>query len=401
MGSAVTEWLLQNREKIEKGVDIIGQASEVLAVTVGQLHPVLEAVFRASAELLSNPEGKEAQYLTEQFSKINEKLEDIQAELNQISLELQKTSMNKQNFDREAQMISQYEKFQEFVNAKNNFKEKKKEKFLSHFENTDADMNLDSLYYAVTGENTSGDPMLETVVATEQRSRRAVEDFCASLKKLFVVGIIAAMGYASLKEGQVGDETVKKWQERMEDVENRMKAAVDDCTKNFAEQAKQDMEGQLKEKPGSVNIDFTKSLLDMLVKKYDWVSWSLRVFSDTERNFIFNCLAGKNYHGSAGNPDLQNHFDVITNNNIKVVISFCVEPKPIDKELIQKQTERQKLKGNMVDVAQSLREGLPNYLVHAISRYKEVENRILPETTSVKLQQKDKIFHCHLLSTDL
>ncbi|KAJ7985467.1 hypothetical protein DPEC_G00352330 [Dallia pectoralis] len=369
MSSAVAEWLVQNKDKIEKGVEIMGQASEVLAATVGQLHPVLEAVFRASAELLSNPEGKEAQYLTEQFSKINEKLENIQAELDQIGLELQKTSMNKQNFDREAQMISQYEKFQEFVNAKTKFKEKKKEKFLSHFDNTDADMNLDSLYNAVTGENTSGDPMLETVVATEQRSRRAVEDFCARLKKLFVVGIIAAMGYESLKEGQVGDEMVKKWQERMEDVENRMKAAVDDCTDNFAKQAKLDMEGQLKEKPGSVNGVFTKSLLDMLVKKYDWVSWSLRVFSDKERIFFFNWLAGKKYHGSGGGT---NYFDVMTNNNIKVVVSFSVEPKPIDKEQIQKQIERQKLKGNMDDVAQSLSEGLPNYLVQAISHYKVV-----------------------------
>ncbi|XP_028974623.1 uncharacterized protein rpz4 isoform X1 [Esox lucius] len=369
MSSAVAEWLVQNRGKIEKGVEIMGQASEVLAATVGQLHPVLEAVFRASAELLSNPEGKDAIYLTEQFSKINEKLENIQAEIDQIGLELQKTSMNKQNFDREAQMISQYEKFQDFVNAKTKFKEKKMEKFLSHFENTDADMNLDGLYNAVTGENTSGDPMLETVVATEQRSRRAVEDFCARLKKLFVVGIIAAMGYASLKEGVVGEEMVKKWQERMEDVENRMKAAVDDCTENFAEQAKLDMEGQIQEKPGSVDDDFTKCLLDKLVKKYDWVSWSIRVFKEKERIFFFNWLAGKKYHGSEGGA---NDFDVMTSNNIKVVISFSVEPKPIDRGQIQQEIERQKLKGNMLEVAQMLRKSLPNYLVHAISHYKEV-----------------------------
>uniref|UniRef100_UPI003AB029F8 rapunzel 5 n=1 Tax=Centroberyx gerrardi TaxID=166262 RepID=UPI003AB029F8 len=367
--TSVADWLLQNRGKIEKGVEIMGQASEVLAATVGQLHPVLEAVFVASAEILSNPEGKEARYLTEQFDLVNQKLEGIQDEIDKIGLELQRTTMNKQNFDREAQMLSQYEKFQDFVNAKPKFKEKKMEKFLSHYENTDGDLNLDSLYNAVTGENTSGDPMLETVVAVEQRSRRAVEDFCARLKKLFVVGIIAVMGHAALKKGAVGEEMVKKWQERMEDVEKRMKAAVDDCMENFADQAKLDMEHQLQEKPGSVDLDFTKSLLDSLVKKYDWVNWAIRVFNDKERIFFFNWLAGKKYHGSGGGA---NYFDVLTKNNIKVVVSFCVDPKPFNKSQIQEEIESQKLKGNMMAVAQSLSKSFPSCLVHAISHYKEV-----------------------------
>ncbi|KAK9514246.1 hypothetical protein VZT92_027725 [Zoarces viviparus] len=366
--NSVADWLVQNRDKIEKGVEIMGQASEVLAATVGQLHPVLEAVFVASAELLSNPDSKEARYLTQQFELVNQKLEGIQDEIDQIALELQKTSLNKQNFDREAQMLSQYEKFQDFVNAKPKFKEKKMEKFLSHYENTDADLNLDALYNAVIGDCTAGDPMLQTVVATEQRSRRAVEDFCARLKKLFVVGIIAVMGHSALKEGVVGEEMVKRWQGRMDDVEKRMKAAVDDCTENFADQAKQDMEHLLQEKPGVVNLDFTKSLLGTLIKKYDWVNWSIRAFNDKERIFFFNWLAGKKCHGSGG----ANWFDILTKSKIKVVVSFSVDPKPINKSQIQEQIEAQKMKGNMMDVAQVLNRSFPNYMVHAVSHYKEV-----------------------------
>ncbi|XP_031723383.1 rapunzel 5 [Anarrhichthys ocellatus] len=364
----VADWLVQNRDKIEKGVEIMGQASEVLAATVGQLHPVLEAVFVASAELLNNPDSKEARYLTQQFELVNQQLEGIQDEIDQIALELQKTSLNKQNFDREAQMLSQYEKFQDFVNAKPKFKEKKMEKFLSHYENTDADLNLDALYNAVIGDCTAGDPMLETVVNTEQRSRRAVEDFCARLKKLFVVGIIAVMGHSALKEGVVGEEMVKRWQGRMDEVEKRMKAAVDDCTENFADQAKQDMEHLLQENPGAVNLDFTKSLLGTLIKKYDWVNWSIRAFSDKERIFFFNWLAGKKCHGSGG----ANWFDILTKSKIKVVVSFCVDPKPINKSQIQEQIEVQKMKGNMIDVAQVLNRSFPNCLVHAVSHYKEV-----------------------------
>nr|XP_020500178.1 uncharacterized protein LOC109992046 [Labrus bergylta] len=364
----VADWIVQNRDKIEKGVEIMGQASEVLASTVGQLHPVLEAVFVASAELLSNSEGKEARYLTQQFELVNQKLEGIQDEIDKIALELQRTSMNKQNFDREAQMISQYEKFQDFVNAKPKFKEKKMEKFLSHYENTDGDMNLDALYNAVIGESTSGDPMLETVVTTEQRSRRAVEDFCARLKKLFVVGIIAVMGHSALKEGVVGEEMVKRWKDRMEDVETRMKAAVDECTEKFPDQAKMDLEHILQENPGTVNSEFTQTLLDSLVKKYDWVNWSIRAFNNRERIFFFNWLAGKKCHGSGGT----NWFDFLTKNKIKVVVSFCVDPKPINKSQIQEKIEARKLKGNMMALALSLNTSFPNCLVHAVSHYKEV-----------------------------
>lgn len=366
--NSVADWLVNNRDKIEKGVEIMGQASEVLAATVGQLHPVLEAVFVASAELLSNPDSKEARYLTQQFEMVNQKLEGIQDEIDKLALELQRTSMNKQNFDREAQMISQYEKFQVFVNAKPKFKEKKMEKFICHYESTDMDLNLDALYNSVTGENTSGDPMLETVVNTEQRSRRAVEDFCARLKKLFVVGIIAVMGYAALKEGGVGEEMVKKWQGRMEEVEKRMKAAVDDCTENFATQAKVDIEHLVQENPGTADQNFTNTILDALAKKYDWVNWSIRAFNDRERIFFFNWLAGKKYHGSGG----ANWFDLLTKNKIKIVVSFCVNPKPINKSQIQEKIEQEKLKGNMMAVALSLNKSFPNCLVHAVSHYKAV-----------------------------
>ncbi|XP_068179789.1 rapunzel 5 [Antennarius striatus] len=366
--SAVADWLLQNKDKIEKGVEIMGQASEVLAATVGQFHPILEAVFVASSELLSNPEGNEARYMVRQFDIVNQQLEGIQDEIDKIALEIQRISLNKQNFDREAQILSQYEKFQDFVNAKPKFKEKKMEKFLSHYENTDGDLNLDALYNAVTGENMAGDPLLETIVATEQRSRRAVEDFCAPFKKLFVVGIIAVMGHAALKEGAVGEEMVKKWQARMEDVEKRMKAAVDECTENFADQAKMDMEHLLQENSGTVNQDLIKPLLEALAKKYDWVNWSIRAFGDRERIFFFNWLAGKKYHGSGG----ANWFDIFTRNRIKVVVSFCVNPKPINKAEIQEKIEHQKIKGNMMGVALCLYKSFPNCLVHAVSHYKAV-----------------------------
>ncbi|XP_030213609.1 uncharacterized protein LOC115545026 [Gadus morhua] len=368
MTTSVVDWMVENKDKVERAVEIVGQASEVLASTVGQLHPILEAVFMASAEILGNPEGKEARYLTEQFEQVNRKLELLQAEQEQIGRELQRSSMNKQSFDREAQMLSQYEKFQEFINAKPKFKAKKKEKFLSHFENTDGDLNLDALYNAVIGKDITGTPMLENVVSVEARGRRAVEGFCASLKKLFVVGIFAVMGHAALKEGEIDQEMVKKWQDRMERVEVLMKAAVDDCTQNFAEQAKADTERELRDKTGSLSGDFIKPILASLVKKYDWVSWSVRVLR-AEEWFLYSWVVGKKFSGWAGG---ENYFEASTKNKFMVEVSFCVEPVVLDQTHIRKAIEGQRMKKNMVDVAATLSGNVPDCLVHAVHPGKEV-----------------------------
>ncbi|XP_017293407.1 rapunzel 5 [Kryptolebias marmoratus] len=363
----VGEWLVQNREKLEKGVEVMCGASKVLASSVGKLHPVLEAVFKASHELLKNPDSKEATYLIQQITKVNDQLTGIQNEISQIKSELKMSSMNKRNFDWEVHILSQYEKFLDFVNSKPNYREKKKEKFLTHYNYTEGDMNVEALYKAIVED--SDDAIMETVVTTQEKNRRIVENFCAKLKKLFVIGIISIMAYSAFKEGTVDECTVKKWNSRMEEVELKMKAAVDDCIENFAEQARKDTEKNLEGSPGPISHTFTKSLLDKLTDKYDWVSWSIRAFKNRERIFFFNWIAGKNYHGSKGD----NSFDILTKNHIKVVVSFCIEPKPVDKSLIQEQIEQTKLNRNMMGAALVLHKIFPDYFIHAVSHFKAVE----------------------------
>ncbi|XP_034153769.2 uncharacterized protein LOC113532734 [Pangasianodon hypophthalmus] len=367
--SSVAEWILENKDKIEKGVEILGQGCEILAKTVGQFHPVLEMFFKISAEFLHNPEGKQATYLAQQFERVNQKLEKIQAESEKIKLALQRSLVNIQNFKFYTQIINQYEMFKYIFTAKPKFKELKIDEFLIYYDEYEGDKNLDCLYNAIIKENVLG-----TIVDSEQRSRRAVEESCACLKKVFVVGIIALMGYTALKEGTVGEDMVKKWQERMEDVEKRMKVAVDECVNNFAEQAEIDIDQKLKEKQSSVDPEFTEFLLDALVKKYDWVSWSVRVFKDDDDSKLGRFLFGKQQHVSGGNV---NYFEHLCNNKIRVVVSFTTDPKPLNKSQIKDQIEEEK--GDMKSVAESLCKSLPNCHVHAVSRKVEEANNFDPE----------------------
>ncbi|KAG7317989.1 hypothetical protein KOW79_019024 [Hemibagrus wyckioides] len=370
----VAEWLMENREKIEKGVEILGHGCKILAVTVGQFNPILEAVFNVSAELLSNPEGKEAKYLAKQFDKVNQKLEKVQSDIKKIELALQRSSVNKDNFKFNANIVCQYEKFKYIFTSNPKFKKLKREEFIIHFEQYERDKNLDCLYKAIVNKNQSGQTILDIIVATEQRSRRAVEEFCASLKKVLVVGIISLMGYAALKEGTVEEELVKKWLARMEEVETRMKAAVDECVNNFSEQAKIDIDEKVKEKQSSDDPD-PQFILDALKEKYYWVSWSVRVFKYYDSK-LWKFLFGKQHHVNGGSD---NYFEHFCNDNIRIVVSFTADPKPLNKNQIKDQIENEK--GGVEAVAESLSKSFPNCFVHTISRSKKVEeaNNFDPE----------------------
>lgn len=216
--------------------------------------------------------------------------------------------------------------------------------------------------------------MLDTILATEQRSRRAVEEFCAGLKKVLVIGIISLMGYEALKEGTVEEDMVQQWLDRMEDVEKRMKAAVDECVNNFAEQAESDIDEKLKERPSSVDPEFTQFLLDALVEKYYWVSWSVRVFKDGDSK-LGKFLFGKHRHINSGGG---NYFDWL-NNKTRIVVSFTADPKSLNKSQIKDQIEKEK--GGLESVAESLCKSFPNCLVHVITRSEKVEeaNNFKPE----------------------
>ncbi|XP_027013649.2 uncharacterized protein LOC113649844 [Tachysurus fulvidraco] len=367
--SFVPEWIMENSKR-----EILGQGCEILAATVGQFNPILEAVFKFSAMLFSNPESKEAKYLAEQFVKVNQKLENIQGDIQKTELAIKQSLMNIQYFNLQANINSQYEYFKHIFTPKSN-KKLKRDEFLKFFEKFEGEKNLECLYNAIMIENTSGQTMLDIIVETEQRSRRAVEEFCASLKKLFGVGIISLMGYAALKEDTVDDKMGKKWLARMEDVEKRMKAAVDECVNNFAEQAKSDIDKMLKGKQSSVDPEFTKFLLEALVEKYYWVSWSVRVFNADDSKLV-KFLFGKKHHINGG---VDNYFENLSGNKIRVVVSFTADPKPLDKNQIKDQIEKEK--GGVESVAESLSHSFPNCLVHAINRCTKVKeaNNFQPE----------------------
>ncbi|XP_029928574.1 uncharacterized protein LOC115374016 [Myripristis murdjan] len=226
----VADWLLLNKDKIEKGADLLGQASEALAGSVGKLHPVLETVFVTFAKILKTPKGGEAGHLADTFEVVTQTLVGFQNDMDQIYREQQRTAMNKRNFGKENQILNQYERLEDYANARPQDKQRKKEKFLNYYMEKGGDLNVNALYSDVITDN-----LLEKIATIEQKNSRAVKYFYARLINLFAKGISTVLSHAALTQSNDREALAMQWRERMVDMENQMKTVLDDCTENVTD----------------------------------------------------------------------------------------------------------------------------------------------------------------------
>ncbi|KAJ8386522.1 hypothetical protein AAFF_G00169920 [Aldrovandia affinis] len=191
--------LADKKESVEAFMETLEKGAELLAEMVGEMLPIFAVVSPVVKLALDNVESKEAEFMKEQFQKVRERLEVVSEELRRIDQEIRKSGADAAYFAVEENLSNQFRKFMDVLNAKPKFREVKKKLFLDHFAKTGGDKNLHTLYSAVTGDNFSGESVLEITLNYEEKSRRAVEDFCARLKNLLCLGLIALVGHVALR----------------------------------------------------------------------------------------------------------------------------------------------------------------------------------------------------------
>ncbi|KAK7886583.1 hypothetical protein WMY93_026204 [Mugilogobius chulae] len=208
--------------------------------------------------------------MREQFQKLRDRLSEMTEQMQKLYNEIQKSHMDK--------------------------KEQNKQMFLEHFDVSEGDKNLHTLYNTVTGENFSGESVLEIIMNYEEKSRRAVEDFCARLNICFG------------KEKHL----LKEWSEKMQTVQKRMNAVIEQCIISFPKQAMKDTVEVLKKQSGMSCQELAQAILDKLKQKYDWVSWKWK------------------FPGAS------------SENRLNVVVSYSSSPEPVNRERVS-----QKVLGQM------------------------------------------------------
>lgn len=179
------------------------------------------------------------------------------------------------------------------------------------------------------------------------------------------MGLIALLGHCALTQSQEEEQDkIQEWSSKIDEVESRMKTTIESCITAFPEQSKLDAVHLLKGTENESLQDTTQKLLDFLVKKYDWVSWSVRLINHSGSTFK-KWRAGEHFHHVAG----QNWFEVLQVNNIHLVVSFSTKPRPVPRDCIRLVMDGNNRKAPAV--VEVLEKQLCGFVVHAISRHKE------------------------------
>lgn len=187
------------------------------------------------------------------------------------------------------------------------------------------------------------------------------------MKELLCLGLIALLGHCALTQGPDEEqENIQTWSGKIEEVESKMKATIEACVAAFPDQAKLDAQRLLQEREEKSLQDTAQELQEFLTKKYDWVSWSVRVINHSGSHYR-NWRAGEHFHHVAG----QSWFEVLQVNNINLVVSYSASPQPVPRDCIRQVMEGQGKKGSAQTVVEVLEKQLCGFVVHAVSRHKE------------------------------
>lgn len=365
MANQLQKLVAEKKDMVETVMEVFEQGAEVVASIAGDLFPVFAIAAPIVRLAMDNVESQEAVFMKEQFQKVRERLEVVSEEIERINDEIKKSGLDAVYFPVEENITNQFRKYMDILNAKPKFKEVKKKLFLEHFTKTGGDKNLNTLYNSVTGDNFSGESVLDITLNYEEKSRRPVEDFCARLKKLFCIGLIALLGHAALKGYDEEDVLLKDWGEKMNVVQEKMNAVIEDCIVSFPTQAKQDCHRLVRDKSNLSNQELAETIVEKLKKKYDWVGWSVRVFRSPSGLFANK----KECHCPTG----KSRFQVPSSDEkLNVWVSYSSSAEPVDKSHVQQLIQSQK-KVSVVSVAELLFEKLPgDCVVHTVKTSKDL-----------------------------
>uniref|UniRef100_A0A4W5Q3A3 Rapunzel 6 n=1 Tax=Hucho hucho TaxID=62062 RepID=A0A4W5Q3A3_9TELE len=369
MASPLEKVVAQKKEAIEAVMESFERGAEVLASAVGELFPLYVVAAPVLRLALDNVQSKEVFYVKEQFLAVRNKMDILSTQLEDIDCEIKKGRLDSHYFSVEENIRNQFRKYMDILEAKPPFQEVKKRLFLEHFSKTGGEKNLCVLYNALMGTNSFGESILEVVERYEVRNRHVLEDFCVRMKELFCLGLIALLGHCALtKDPCEEQETIRNWSSKIEEVEIKMKACIEACVAAFPEQAYLDAQRLLQEKEERNLQDTAQEVQEFLTRKYDWVSWSVRVVNHSGSSYR-NWRAGDHFQHMAS----QNCLKVLQVNDTNLVVSYSTSPQPVPRDCIHQLMEGPGKKGGAQAVVEVLEKQLAGFVVHAVSHHKESE----------------------------
>lgn len=344
-------------EAAQAATALLDSAAKLSSV-LGALGPFVGVAAAILKLAIGNVDSPEMAFMKEQFAAIGKKLDVISDKITEVVQEIENSTMKNQYFVVEEIIKNQFRKYMDILNSKPDFREKERTEFLKHFDASMGDQSLHTLHDGVMGSTgIFAISVLDTAMSYGQRDRRMMEEFCARLKELFCIGLIALMGHAEITGNDV-KALEAEWNKKMANLERKMKSMVDHTITEFAKQAKMDVDKLLNGKEGKDNNHFSSFVLKKLENKYDWVSWSVRVYNDVG-GFDNHCVSGPNY------------FHFFRRSDCNIVVSYSRDPQSIDVSHIKQLMDGKNSWDDARDVVTHVAKHLSGpYVVHTVRRLK-------------------------------
>ncbi|XP_059827281.1 protein rapunzel-like [Hypanus sabinus] len=338
---------------------VLFNSVEKLSSTLGALGPLIGVAAAIMKLALGGVDSPEMAFMKEQFQAVRNQLDVISGQISKVLQEISRSTMENQYFRIQENIKSQFRKYMDILRAAPEYRQKEKEEFLKHFDETKTDQNLHSLYDGVMGfTGCFGKSILDTAMDSSERNRRLMESLCAALKKLFCVGVIALVGHAAIT-GNDAKALEVEWNEKLARVEGRMNSMISRCIYEFEEQARMDVNKWVQCKGGRDNRECSSYVLNQLVQKYNWVHWSVRVY-DPVHAYANHCVIGCHY------------FHFFRHNGVNIVVSYTTNPSPVDEFRIRQLMKGKEHWSDPKKVVDHIHGNLPGHVVHVVRRYKNL-----------------------------
>uniref|UniRef100_A0A672K0G0 Uncharacterized protein n=1 Tax=Sinocyclocheilus grahami TaxID=75366 RepID=A0A672K0G0_SINGR len=351
--------ILEDLDKLKRGLVKVLECVATISSAAAVVNPIFGVAGSLIRVVLHHVDDEDIQKLKREFRSVTRALDEISQQNQNVLLQIRKETVDGLYCRVEENIRNQFSKFMDTVEVSAAHEQRKKE-FQMSFVINQCDQNLHTLYGGVMGESKIFcQPILEVYMKHSQGDQHVMENLCTRLTYLFCIGLIALMSYAA----SVGDDEEAlhiEWEEKMKDVAKKMSEVLNKkCVDSFPEQSELAIKRLVKEKEDENLQEMAKELLDFLMKKYDWVSWSIRAISNLGK--ISNLRAGQNFQCVAG----QNYFEVSQGNDTNLLVSFSSNPQPVPNESVKQTMEGPVRKGDAKAVVELLEKQLAGFLVHA------------------------------------
>ncbi|KAK3106440.1 hypothetical protein FSP39_020155 [Pinctada imbricata] len=242
---------------------------------------------------LPQEESAELKYMKKKFAEVDANFDKVFNRLSEIKNVIQETALKNQFSDYESKIVILSHKLQSLLNAPTNVVDEYKASFIEA-KKSSYDDAASVIFNGMIGKSQGFQYDIPQVAMMYTKNhRRRVQQIMSGGLSLILQGVKVELTYLSLTGRNHSYETKKKeWEERINEVLERMKQIDQQVVSKQDEQAKIDSVDLMSEYKDKSNAALADKMYSMLTEKYDWKLWFVVVYDPlhgADKHWVWYC----------------------------------------------------------------------------------------------------------------